>query len=437
MRTLPLLTGGSRTAALAGGLALAAALLPSPAPAAGVKGYAGSEACRECHQEIYEQWQLTSHARMLRNALRTPSAVEADDFNPQIPFRKNDIYFTIGAHWVQKYLTLLGGQFYILPKYWNIAERKWEPYTVFNWREESYPLYCNGCHVVGFDPKTRSYVEEGIVCESCHGPGAKHVGTGDPKNITNPANLPKARRDMICEQCHTDGKDKATNTYPFPVGFKPGEDLQNFLTEFFMPKPKSKGWYWGDMSYNERHRMFMFYQTKFYATDRACEVCGFDRGVSVKEVRFLSRSEYCGGCHVQLYSRYKDHAFHTEAQAECVDCHVPTVTHDGQRYSIHDHRFDFSQPRPPCAECHGTEMLDGKGDSIKGKPEPPSHKLFNLNEVKLKKNLSLPEACIQCHKGKDVVWAKGGIYDVRERGFLTRERGRSRAAGPAPAPEKH
>ncbi len=416
----------SRAAAAALAVLLAALLVPDRAAALGAKGYLGSERCKECHEEIYNQWKLTSHARMLRNAYRDPDAVEADDFNRQIPFKKNDIYFSIGSHWIQKYLTLLGGQFYVLPKYWNIAEAKWEPYTIFNWQEETYPLYCNGCHVVGFDPKTRSYKEEAIACESCHGPGAKHVETGgDIKAIVNPARLETTRRDMICEQCHTDGKDKATQTFPFPAGYKAGDDIADYYTDFFMPKPKSKGWYWGDMSYTERHRMFMFYQTKFYATDRACEVCGFDRGISVKEVRFLSRSEYCGTCHRKTYKNQKDHAFHTEQQAACDDCHVPTVTRDGRRYSIHDHKFDFSRAKPPCEECHGPDNLDPKGSPLLGKDgkmraEPPSHGLFNINPVKIPQNLTLPQACLRCHKDKDEKWVKAGIARVREKGFLSK-----------------
>jgi len=388
-------------------------LVPTHARAQGAGGYVGSWECQQCHEDIYRQWSRTPHARMLRNALKDPGAVEATDFGPSIPFERSDIYFTIGSHWIQKYLTLLGGQFYVLPKYWNISEEKWEPYSIWNWNEQPYPLYCNGCHAVGFDMKTRSYREESIGCEACHGPGEEHVDNdGDPEKIVNPGNLDKKRRDMICEACHTDGKDKKTQSFPFPVGFVPGEDIDDYFTEFFMPKPKSKGWYWGTMDYSERHRMFMFWANKFYATDRACEVCGFDRGITVTETRTMSRSEYCGTCHRKIYRHYEDHAFHTEEQAACDTCHVPTVVEGGREYSIHDHKFDFSRPPIPCAECHGEEMI--------GQEAPAASHQFNFKPVKIQKNLSTEQACARCHRGKDTRWVRDGVARIQEEGFETR-----------------
>jgi hypothetical protein len=376
----------------------------------GAEGYVGSWECQECHEEIYYQWGLTPHARMLRNAMKDPEAVEATDFGPQIPFQREDIYFTIGSHWIQKYMTLLGGQFYVLPKYWNIAEERWEPYSIWNWNEQPYPLYCNGCHAVGFDMQTRSYREESIGCEACHGPGEKHLDSGgDPDQIVNPADLIKERRDMICEACHTDGKDLKTQSFPFPVGFIPGEDIDEYYTEFFMPKPKSKGWYWGTMDYRERHRMFMFWTTKFYATDRACEVCGFDRGITVTETRTMSRSEYCGTCHRTIYRRYGEHAFHSEKQAGCDDCHPPTVTRSKVEYSIHDHRFDFSRPPVPCYECHG--------ETMEGREAPPEKHDFNLGEVKIQENLTTVQACARCHADRDEKWIQERISRIREEGF--------------------
>jgi len=394
-------------------IAIVILMIPDAGYSQGAEGYVGSWECQECHEEIYYQWSLTPHARMLRNAIKDPGAVEATDFGPEIPFKREDIFFTIGSHWIQKYMTLLGGQFYVLPKYWNIAEERWEPYSIWNWNEQPYPLYCNGCHAVGFDMQTRSYREESIGCEACHGPGEKHVTSdGDPGKIVNPADLPKKRRDMICEACHTDGKDKKTQSFPFPVGFVPGDDIDIYYTEFFMPKPQSKGWYWGTMDYNERHRMFMFWATRFYATDRACEVCGFDRGITDTAHRMMSRSEYCGTCHRSIFSRYGDHAFHTEEQAQCDDCHVPTVVKGGQEYSIHDHMFDFSRPAIPCIECHG--------ESMEGKQAPPAKHNFNIREVKIKENLTVEKACARCHNDKQSGWIDGRLDHIRKDGFKAR-----------------
>ncbi len=370
----------------------------------GAKGYAGSEKCGECHQEVYALWRLTPHANMLRDAKRNPAAVAAVDFSA-VPFRKKDISWTIGSHWVQKYLTAIDNEYYVLPKYWNLVAGDWEPYSIFNWRQTPYMIFCDGCHTTGFDPATKTFHEPSIGCEACHGPGEKHAGSEDPADIVQPAKLSKERRDMICEACHTDGKDrKAGGQFPFPAAYRPGENLSDYYTDFFAPKPKSKKWYWGTMDYRERHRMFMFWQSKFYSTARACEVCGFDRGITVKEERYMTRDEYCGTCHTKIYKVSSVHSRHSPQTVQCVDCHAPTMARDGQRYSIHDHKFDFSQPELPCTECHEKKDVEGKN--------APNHD-FHISRVKVPQNLTLEQACARCHPDKKIAdilkeWKFGG-----------------------------
>jgi hypothetical protein len=356
-------------------------------------GFLTSEGCKQCHPEVFRQWKMTSHARMLRNAEKDSTAIHAHGFTDEIPFAKEDIEYALGSHWIQKYLVRIEGDLYILPKFWNIVEDKWEPYSIWNWRSKPYSHHCNWCHSVGYDTEEKKYVEESIGCESCHGPGAKHGESEDPEDIINPANLSKERSDMICEGCHTDGKDRATKTYPFPNGFMAGEDVTEYYTDFFMPKPGSKGWYKGEATYLERHRMFLYWQSRFYSTARACEVCEFDRGISKKvEKRMMSRDEYCGTCHGEISRDFEGHSKHSPKDVQCVQCHVPLLDSTGERYSIHDHKFDFSGPELPCAECHGDDTLDG-GDEH-------SHK-FKFNQVEIKENLTLEQACQRCHPEPD------------------------------------
>lgn len=371
----------------------------------GLKGYAGSEKCQECHAKIYSQWALTPHARMLIDAKKNPGAIKAIDFS-QVSFKKRDVYWTVGSHFVQKYITYIDNDYYVLPRIWNLATEEWERYSNAFWRAQPYTILCDGCHTTGFDPATKTFAEPSIGCESCHGPGEKHAANGDTKLIVNPENLTKERRDMICEQCHTDGKDtKAGGIYPFPALYVPGQDIDDYYTTFFAPKPKSNRWYWGSMDYKERHRMFMFWQSKFYSTARACEVCGFDRGTgqTVAE-RYLSRDEACGTCHQKIV-KSKTHSRHTPGTVDCVDCHPPTVTGKGDRYSIHDHKFDFSGPVLPCTECH-------EADDKRLKKEP-KHR-WNFDRVKINKNISLEDACRQCHEEKKDIaetiqlWKGGG-----------------------------
>ena len=247
-------------------------LLPGEAAGDGLPGYAGSDTCKECHESTYRQWSMTPHARMRRDIADYPEAVAADKWSPEIPFREKDIAYTIGSHWIQKYLTRIDGELYVLPKYWNLTKRAWEPYSIFNWRNKPYSVNCYGCHTVGFDAATKTHFEDAIGCEACHGPGKKHAGSEDAADIVNPAKLEKRLSDMICEACHTDGNDTGTGEFPFSAGFQPGKSLTDYYSDFFLPKPGSKEWYRGDATYEDRHRMMMFYKTEFYSKKRSCGV---------------------------------------------------------------------------------------------------------------------------------------------------------------------
>lgn len=370
-------------------------VLPAAAVGAGpgAKGYSGSERCMECHEGIYKQWKLTPHANMLRDAKKNPDAVAAKDFSG-VPFGKEDIRWVIGSHWFQKYLAFIDNDFYLLPRFWNIVEDSWDPNTIDDWRERPAAVHCDGCHSTGFDPETRSFHEPSIGCEACHGPGKRHVSSQAAKDIVNPGKLPKERADMICEACHTDGKDKkAGGRFPFPAFFRPGEDLALYFSDFFPPKPDSKKWYRGTMDYRDRHRMFLFWQSRFYSTARICDICGFDRGGAASKERYMTRADYCGTCHKEIRKRSSDHSRHSPLAAECIDCHTPQVTRDGRRYSVHDHKFDFSGPELQCAECHVEKEIAGK--------KPKNHE-FHFGTVKHKETLTIEQACARCHPGKSV-----------------------------------
>jgi formate-dependent nitrite reductase cytochrome c552 subunit len=146
------------------------------------------------------------------------------------------------------------------------------------------------------------------------------------------------------------------------------------------------------MDYRERHRMYLFWQSRFYSTNRACDICGFDRGITVKEERYMTRDEYCGTCHKEIYATGSGHSRHAPQSVHCVDCHTPQVAAGGNRYSIHDHKFDFSGPELPCSECHTEKETAGK--------KAPPHD-FPFRRVELQDTLTLEQACARCHTDRD------------------------------------
>lgn len=68
---------------------------------------------------------------------------------------------------------------------------------------------CFRCHVVGFE-KDGGYIDmiltpelKDVQCESCHGPGRKHVAAeGDPDELL------QRPTEALCRSCHTEGQDK-------------------------------------------------------------------------------------------------------------------------------------------------------------------------------------------------------------------------------------
>jgi len=71
---------------------------------AGLPGYIGAKACGECHSEEYNMWKLTPHANMLVDAKKNPDRIIANYFPENFPFSKENIFYTLGSHWLQKYL---------------------------------------------------------------------------------------------------------------------------------------------------------------------------------------------------------------------------------------------------------------------------------------------------------------------------------------------
>jgi hypothetical protein len=76
---------------------------------------------------------------------------------------------------------------------------------------------CVKCHVVSFEAEG-GFIDmdltpelKDVQCESCHGPGRKHVESQDPADITGQPD------EAGCRVCHTEGQDKNFN---FAIKYK-------------------------------------------------------------------------------------------------------------------------------------------------------------------------------------------------------------------------
>jgi hypothetical protein len=338
-----------------------------------VDDYAGSEKCGECHQEEYDVWKKTPHAKIIMDPQKNKTAIMAN-FEDAPPFSINEVKYTIGLHWTQRYISERKGKLYVRSPIWSIQEEKWN--TKY-WKDMLWIKYCGGCHTTGYSPVGGGeFSEMGITCEACHGPGKKHSETESVSDIVNPQKLydspeTKERKDMICESCHTTGHDP-TGEFKFPVGFYPGEDIQDYYIGL-LPKPgQDASTFAGDNTYEDRHQQYLFFQDAFFkARGVTCDICKNFRAQKKKDLsegkekEFLTPSEYCMTCHQRDLKRTELHMDHLIEEVDCHDCHQPKLSLDKERYSIHDHKFMFMTPEykeafaveESCVHCHKGKQL--------------------------------------------------------------------------------
>ena len=301
--------------------------------------YAGSNACRKCHEEIYDLWKKTPHAKIVRPLKEIPLLSEISPEKFEWPVEK--IKYGLGSHYVHRFVAEASGTLIVLPGIFDISKKSWLAVRDYGWQKRFYPKQCAGCHNTGFNPENDTFVEPAVGCESCHGPALNHVRTGSPKFVVNPASLPVDRKNMVCESCHTSGVDNS-GQYCFPIGFTPGEDLTKFFVGL-TPKPGQDGsTFLGDETYEDRHRQWEFFKSRhFLAKGLTCNYCqNFRNFQTASGSDYLTHDQFCLTCHSDRFN-------HPDANPgkDCITCHSPKRTKDGSEYSIHDHKFSFGSPK--------------------------------------------------------------------------------------------
>lgn len=108
---------------------------------------------------------------------------------------------------------------------------------------------CLKCHVTAYNPKTKLYPpkikkEEGVQCESCHGPASGHLLDGKairikkdtPINVLDNLIHPTVH---VCIQCHNDQNPTWNpEKYTLKNGTKTGFDFKQALKEIDHKNPK-------------------------------------------------------------------------------------------------------------------------------------------------------------------------------------------------------
>jgi hypothetical protein len=151
-------------------LCLLAVSLASTLVMAQSSEYAGSVKCKACHADTYARWSKTRMANVIVDPKLRPEAI--------IPDKLEDVAFTYGSKWKQRYFKKVGDDYFPFPAQWDVANKVWRAYNVkagTDWWTPHYgadnmqrptgPL-CHGCHSVNYNVQTKVVTEWNVGCES-------------------------------------------------------------------------------------------------------------------------------------------------------------------------------------------------------------------------------------------------------------------------------
>ncbi len=351
------------------------------------KAYVGSEVCRSCHLEHYDAWKRTLHSRMLQDA-RVNKDVIITDIDPEIikadlkkiekklkvPIEEfhipkvEDIQYTIGSQWKQRYLVEKDGTLLIAPTQFNAETGRWVNYHEHDWEKRPWLKKCGGCHATGVDLDQNRFTEPGVGCEACHGPGSHHAAL--PKTaifekrstIVNPAKLTSGVAVQICGSCHNRGKSTKVKGSSWPVGYRPGKALTTYYQETSFAGGDIKHVYANEFSKGHHQQYIDWKQSAHYKEGVTCLSCHFVHQLGNPVVRGQTRQNSgdntCLSCHTMI-NKVGAHSVHSSAK--CVACHMPRIAKSAESGDIHSHVFvallpkdTLANPKIPnsCQTCH-------------------------------------------------------------------------------------
>ena len=371
---------------------------PQPPAEAAAKEFVGSAACQSCHQDEYTRWKQTLMANILQDPKERPNAILGDFStpNPLVTFRKEDVAFTYGSEWKQRYFTRVGDDFIVQPAQWDVKNKVWRQYYVrpgTDWWTAVYPAeqaqrptstLCDGCHSVNFNIRTKAVTEWNVGCEKCHGAGSAHVKNPIASTIVNPAKLDDVRADDVCIQCHSQGQPRTNpiegRYYDWPVGYQPGDRLRDFwrLEEHHLGQETFTHWPDG-AAHKNRMQGNDYVQSQMYVKGVRCYACHDTHGTKNEADLRLSGNAVCLQCHngVMQPGPKGSVEFHTQHRpdgegSKCVACHMPAIAPTIADVNVRSHTFKFISPSAaerhkmpnPCTKCHTDKTVAWANDAL-------------------------------------------------------------------------
>ena len=395
-----------------------AASEPAPPPPAPPE-FVGSARCAGCHASETQHWRGSQHDQAMQEAtaetvLGDFGGARFEHFGATSSFFQRDgryfvntegpdgaradfeIEYTFGVAPLQQYLVRLpGGRLQALNTAFDTRPRaaggqRWfhlypseavPASDVLHWTKPSqnWNAQCAECHSTnlrkGFDLAKDSYAtswsELDVGCESCHGPGSRHVtwadaaARGDAQGghdlgltlrfrESPPARwvfaegaaiahrepaLPAQRELETCAPCHA---RRST--------LREGRRAGEALLDTHRPALLEPGLYEADgQMRDEVYVHGSFVQSRMHAAGVICSDCHEPHSLALR----AEGNALCAQCHRPEVFDVPAHHHHAAASAgaQCVACHLPARTYMGIDVR-HDHSFRV--PRPDLSVSIGT-----------------------------------------------------------------------------------
>ena len=370
--------------------------------------FIGSSECRSCHEEFYAKWakswhglamqpytpefartQLRPHADPIEIRGKTYQAKigrEVDAVSQQGPdgTKTYPIAHVLGGKNVYYFLTpVAGGRLQVLPLAFDARKKQWYDTTAsmlrhltgrhdeaLDWTERqlTFNASCHGCHVsqisknysLATDSYRTTWREPGISCESCHGPGKRHVeamtardkrakSRPDPLHLIVTAGFTPSQMNSLCAQCHA----KMT---PLTASLPPGEQ---FFDHFRLGTLEDLDFYPDGRDLGENFTYTTWLMSPCGQSGRLdCMHCHTSSGGNKHAGPAADHA--CAPCHREHVADPAAHSHHPAASegSRCVACHMPKTAF--ARMERHDHSMlsptpaatiEFDSPNA-CNLCH-------------------------------------------------------------------------------------
>lgn len=171
---------------------------------ANISDYSGSHACRICHKAHYKHWQSTIMSRFVRDRDAVPSPLPGNWNASPIRGSKDQVRVVIG---MRKKVAFVTDNWRILPYQYHFKKKAWQRRDTWAKGDTDYRSRCGVCHLTGLNRDSREFVEMGVGCEVCHGPGARHVKTAKASDVLRVPSRDNAADLEFCGRCHNKRRD--------------------------------------------------------------------------------------------------------------------------------------------------------------------------------------------------------------------------------------